>query len=66
MALVISIAKIAIEIDSRFSLQSSSENDRSELLRHIEAGTTGISLAKKMGISRAAVYKILKEERTNR
>ena len=37
--------------------------DRDKLLRHKEGGITGIALAKKMGISRAAVYKILKEEK---
>ena len=36
--------------------------DRKQLLRYKEKGIRGTALAKKMGISRAAVYKILKEE----
>lgn len=39
--------------------------DRNKLLKCIESGTKGTSLAKEMGISRAAVYKILKEESGN-
>ena len=39
--------------------------DRKQLLQYHEQGIIGTSLAKKMSISRAAVYKILKEERTN-
>jgi len=35
------------------------------LLQYHEQGIIGTSLAKKMSISRAAVYKILKEEREN-
>jgi len=39
--------------------------DRKQLLQYHEQGIIGTSLAKKMSISRAAVYKILKEERSN-
>ncbi len=35
--------------------------DRDKLLKYKESGIIGIALAKEMGISRAAVYKILKE-----
>lgn len=36
--------------------------DRDKLLKYKENGIMGTALAKEMGISRAAVYKILKEE----
>ncbi|WP_425361620.1 hypothetical protein [Candidatus Tisiphia endosymbiont of Ceraclea dissimilis] len=36
--------------------------DRKQLLQYHDQGIIGTSLAKKMSISRAAVYKILKEE----
>ncbi len=39
--------------------------DRKQLLQYHEQGIIGTSLAKKMQISRAAVYKILKEERSS-
>lgn len=39
--------------------------DRGELLKCREGGMKGTALAQKMGISRAAVYKILKEETGN-
>jgi DNA invertase Pin-like site-specific DNA recombinase len=39
--------------------------NRKQLLQYHEQGIIGTSLAKKMSISRAAVYKILKEERAN-
>ncbi len=39
--------------------------DRKQLLQYHDQGIRGTVLAKKMSISRAAVYKILKEERTN-
>ena len=35
--------------------------DRDKLLKYKEKGIIGTALAKEMGISRAAVYKILKE-----
>ena len=35
--------------------------DRDKLLKYKERGIIGTALAKEMGISRAAVYKILKE-----
>jgi len=38
--------------------------DRAKLLMYKEQGIKGLALAKKMGISRAMVYKILKEENT--
>ncbi len=39
--------------------------DKKQLLQYHDQGIRGTVLAKKMSISRAAVYKILKEERTN-
>ena len=39
--------------------------DRNKLLKFREGGIKGTALAKEMGISRAAVYKILKEESLN-
>ena len=36
--------------------------DRDKLLKYKESGIIGTALAKEMGISRATVYKILKEE----
>ena len=39
--------------------------DRNKLLEFREGGIKGTALAKEMGISRAAVYKILKEESIN-
>ena len=37
--------------------------DRDKLLKYKEKGIIGTALAKEMGISRATVYKILKEEK---
>ena len=39
--------------------------DRDKLLEYKAQGITGTALAKKMGISRSMVYKILKEENSN-
>ncbi|GFR17951.1 r46 site-specific recombinase [Trichonephila clavata] len=39
--------------------------DRKQLLQYHDQGIIGTKLAKKMHISRTAVYKILKEERIN-